>query len=44
MPVLPCIIKDKPYATNEVSMSDYCRFSQVVQSMPPVDDIECDFD
>jgi len=40
----PSVIKDEPYATNEVSMSDYSMFVRVVQPMPPVDDIECNFD
>ena len=25
-------------------MSNYFKFAQVVQSMPPVDDLHCDFD
>jgi len=29
VPAPPGIIKDEPYATNEASMSDYCRFAQV---------------
>ena len=44
MPAPPSIVEDETYATNEVSMSDYCRFAQVVQSMPQIDDIEHDFD
>ena len=38
------VVKDKPYATNGISTSDYCRFAQVLQSMPPIDVIERDFD
>ena len=40
----PSVTKDEPYVSKDVSMSDYCRFAQVVQSMPPIDDIKCDFD
>ena len=29
-PVPPSIVEDTTYATNEVSMSDYCMFAQVV--------------
>jgi len=42
-PMPPSVTIDEPYATNEASMGDYCRFPQVVQSMSPVDDIKCDF-
>ena len=38
------IVEDETYATNEVSMSNYCRFAQVAQSVPRVDDIEYEFD
>jgi len=37
------ITENEPYATNVVSMSDYYKFTQVVQSIPPVDYINCDF-
>ena len=40
----PSIVEDEPYGTNGNSVSDYCRLVQVVQSMPPIDDIRCDFD
>ena len=40
----PSILNEETYATNEVSMSDYCRFAQVMQSMPAIDNMECDFD
>ena len=40
----PSIVEDKTYATNEVSMSDHCKFAQVVQSIPQIDDIKYDFD
>ena len=43
-PMPPCMIEDETYATNELSMSDYCRFAQVVQYMPQIDDIKHDFD
>jgi len=42
--VPPRVTKDKPYATNEVSMSYYCRFAQMLLFLPPIDDIEYDFD
>jgi len=42
-PVPPSAVEDEPFANNGVSMSDYCRFAQVVQSMLPIYDIECDF-
>ena len=42
-PTSSSITKNEPYAINEASMSDYCMFAQMVQSMPPVDDIKCGF-
>ena len=41
-PAPPSVPNDEPYATNEVSMSDYCKFEQVLQLMPYVDNIKCD--
>ena len=29
-PMPPSVVEDDPDATNRVSMSDYCRFAQVV--------------
>ena len=30
--------------SNESSMSNYCRFAQIVLSMPPVEGFDADFD
>jgi len=43
-PTPPSMIEDETNVTNEVSMSDYCKFAQIVQSMPQIGDIEHDFD
>jgi len=32
------------YASSESSMSDYCRFTQLVCSLPPVEGVNLDFD
>ena len=32
------------YASNESSMSDYCKFAQVVLSLPPMEGVNLDFD
>jgi len=40
----PSITKNKPYAINKGSTSDYCRFARVLMSLPPMDGITYDFD
>ena len=42
-PTPPSIYEVKAYASNESSMSDYCRFAQVVLSMPPIEGFDLDF-
>ena len=43
-PMPPSVTRGEPYATNEVSMSNYCRFAQVGAVSVSVNDIKCDFD
>ena len=43
-PTPPSISKVETYASNESSMSDYCRFAQVVLSLPPIEGVDFDFD
>ena len=40
----PSIPKVKAYASNESPMSEYCRFAQVVLSLPPLEGVDLDFD
>ena len=42
-PMLPSIPKFEAHASNESSMSDYCRFAQVVLSLPPMQGFDVDF-
>ena len=41
--VPPSITKDNPYAINEGSTSDYCRFVHVLMSSPYTDGFAYDF-
>ena len=43
-PTPPSITKVKAYASNESSMSNYCRFAQVVLSLPLMEGVDLDFD
>ena len=43
-PTPPSITKVKAYASNESSMSNYCRFAQVVLSLPHSEGVDLDFD
>jgi len=43
-PIPPSIPEVETYASNEFSMSDYCRFTQVVLSLPAIEGIDLDFD
>ena len=38
------IINDNPYAFDEGYLSDYCRFSQVLLSLPTMDDVKNNLD
>ena len=40
----PSIPNVETYASNESSRSDYCRFAQVVLSLPLMDGVDLDFD
>jgi len=44
VPMPPSMIEDETYATNDVSMSDYCKLAKIMQSMPQIDDNKHDFD
>ena len=41
---LPSIPKVEVYASNESTMSDYCRFAQAVLSLPPMERFDANFD
>ena len=38
------ILDVETYASNESFMSDYCRFAQLVLSLPPIEVVNLDFD
>jgi len=40
----PSIVKDESYAFDEVYLSHYCRFTQLVWFMPPLGGVEIDLD
>ena len=40
----PSIVKDKSCAFDEDYLSDYCRFTQVLLSLPPMGDVKIDLD
>ena len=41
-PTPPSIPEVEAYTSNESSMSDYCRFAQVVRSLPPREGVGLD--
>ena len=41
---LPSILEVEAYASNESSTSDYCRFAQVLLSLPPMEGVDLKFD
>jgi len=43
-PTPPSIPEIEAYAYNESSISDYCRFPQVVLSLPPIEGVHLEFD
>jgi len=43
-PTPPSIPEVYAYASNESSMSDYCRFTEVTLSLPPMKGVNLDFD
>ena len=43
-PTSPSIPKVEAHAYNESTMSDYCRFAQVVLSLPPMQGVDTNFD
>ena len=43
-PTKPSLPKVKVYASNESLVTDYCRFSQAVLSLPPTEGVKIDFD
>jgi len=43
-PTPPSIPEVEAYASNESSMSDYCRFAQLVRSLPRMEGVDLDFD
>jgi len=43
-PTPPNIPEVEAYAPNESPMSDYCRFVQVVLSLPPMEGVDLNFD
>ena len=43
-PMPPTVPEVKTYASNKSSMSDYCKFAQVVLSLPPMERVDWDFD
>jgi len=42
-PILPDITEDRPSAFNEGSLNAYCRFAQLLRSLPPVEEVDLDF-
>jgi len=43
-PMAPSIPNVEAYASNESSTSDYCRFTQLGLSLPPMEGVDLDFD
>ena len=43
-PTPPNKLKVKAPASNDSSMSEYCRFAHIVHSMPPLEDFDANFD
>ena len=43
-PITPGITKDGPSASNECSLSAYCRFAQLLTYLPPIEGINLHFD